>query len=53
MPEPELFLLFVRPLNGADERSMLAIPGGQLDRAALTEWIQRLGVQSEWRLVSG
>ena len=36
-----------------DIRSMLAISGEQLDRAALTEWIQRRGVQSEWQLVSG
>jgi hypothetical protein len=35
-----------------DIRSMLAISGEQLDRAALTEWIQRFGVQSEWQLVS-
>ena len=52
MPKPELFLLFVRPLNGADVLSMLAISGKQLDRAALTEWIQRRAVQSEWQLVS-
>jgi len=38
MPEPELFLLFVRPLNGADIRY---------------EWIQRRGVQSEWQRASG
>ena len=35
-----------------DIRSMLAISGEQLDRAALTEWIHRRGVQSEWQLVS-
>jgi len=36
-----------------DIRSMLAISGEQIDRAALDEWIQRLGVQKEWALVSG
>jgi hypothetical protein len=36
-----------------DIRSMLAISGEQLDRAALTEWLKRRGVQSEWQLVSG
>jgi hypothetical protein len=36
-----------------DIRAMLAISGGQLDRAALIEWIERRGVQSEWQLVSG
>jgi hypothetical protein len=36
-----------------DIRAMLAISGEQLDRAALTDWIQRRGVQSEWQLVSG
>ena len=36
-----------------DIRSMLAISGEQLDKAALTEWIERRGVQSEWQLVSG
>jgi hypothetical protein len=91
MAEPELFMLFVRPLNRAeirymvtrgetvmlappeyvivrkleyyreggsekhlrDIRSMLAISGEQLDRAALSEWIQRRGVLAEWQLVSG
>jgi len=36
-----------------DIRSMLAISGEQFDRAALDDWIQRLGLQTEWRLVSG
>ena len=36
-----------------DIRSMLAISGEQIDRAALDEWIQRLGLQTEWPLVSG
>jgi hypothetical protein len=35
-----------------DIRSMLAISGEQLDRPALNEWIQRLGLQTEWRVVS-
>ena len=91
MPEPELFLLFVRPLNRAgiryavtgsvaaifygeprlthdvdfvvyreggsekhlrDIRSMLAVSGDQLDRSALNAWLQRCGLQAEWRLVS-
>jgi hypothetical protein len=36
-----------------DIRSMLAISGEQIDRSALTEWIERRGMQSEWQLVSG
>ena len=36
-----------------DIRSMLAVSGEQLDRAGLDEWIQRQGVQTQWRLVSG
>jgi hypothetical protein len=35
-----------------DIRSMLAVSGEQLDRSALDEWIQRRGLQMEWRLVS-
>ena len=35
-----------------DIRSMLAISGGQIDRPALDEWIERRGLQSEWRLAS-
>jgi hypothetical protein len=38
MPEPELFLLFVRPLNRAGIRYV--------------KWITRRGLQKEWRLVS-
>jgi hypothetical protein len=36
-----------------DVRSMLSISAEQLDKAALNEWIQRLGLQSQWQLVSG
>jgi hypothetical protein len=36
-----------------DIRSMLAVSGGQLDRPSLAEWIERRGLQTEWRLVSG
>jgi hypothetical protein len=35
-----------------DIRSMLTISGQQLDRAALSEWIQRRAVQAQWQLVS-
>jgi len=35
-----------------DIRSMLAISGEQIDRAALDQWTQRLGLQTEWRLIS-
>jgi len=35
-----------------DVRSMLAVSGDQFDRSALNEWIQRRGLQAEWRLVS-
>jgi len=35
-----------------DIRSMLAVSGDQLDRSALKEWIERRGLQTEWRLVS-
>ncbi|MGH7975483.1 MAG: hypothetical protein ACREDS_09280 [Limisphaerales bacterium] len=34
-----------------DIRAMLAVSGEQLDRASLNEWIQRLGLESEWRQV--
>jgi hypothetical protein len=36
-----------------DIRSMLAVSGEQMDRPTLDEWIQRRGLQTEWRLVSG
>jgi len=36
-----------------DVRSMLAVSGGQLDQSVLHEWIQRRGLQAEWKLVSG
>jgi hypothetical protein len=35
-----------------DIRAMLAVSGEQLDRSALTEWIQRRGLEAEWRQVS-
>ncbi len=35
-----------------DIRSMIAVSGEQLDRSALNEWIQRCGVEKEWRRVS-
>ena len=35
-----------------DIRSMLAVSGEQLDRAALNEWIARRGVQAEWERAS-
>ncbi|HUD48077.1 MAG TPA: hypothetical protein VMR33_14690 [Candidatus Baltobacteraceae bacterium] len=36
-----------------DARSMLAVSGAQLDQPALQDWIQRRGLQIEWKLVSG
>lgn len=35
-----------------DIRSMLAVSGDRLDREALTDWINRQGVQAEWRKAS-
>ena len=35
-----------------DIRSMLAVSGDQLDRPSLHDWIQRRGLETEWRLVS-
>jgi hypothetical protein len=35
-----------------DIGAMLAVSGGQLDRSALAGWIQRLGVEKEWRQVT-
>ena len=32
-----------------DIRSMLAISGDQLDRAALNEWVARCGLEAEWQ----
>jgi hypothetical protein len=36
-----------------DVRSMLAVSGEQLDQAALHDWIDRRGLQAEWKLVVG
>jgi len=36
-----------------DVRSMLAVSGAQLDQSALRDWLQRRGLQAEWKLVSG
>lgn len=36
-----------------DVRAMLAVSGEQLDRATLSEWIQRRGLESEWQRVAG
>ncbi|MEI8340799.1 MAG: hypothetical protein WCH43_04575 [Verrucomicrobiota bacterium] len=36
-----------------DIRAILAVSGEQLNRVNLSEWIQRRGLESEWRLVSG
>ena len=36
-----------------DIRSMLAVSGGRIDRPALDEWIERRGLQTEWRLACG
>jgi hypothetical protein len=35
-----------------DIRAILAVSAEQLDQAALKEWIQRMGLETEWRLVS-
>ena len=35
-----------------DIRAMLAVSGDVLDRSALNEWIQRRGLEAEWRLVT-
>jgi hypothetical protein len=35
-----------------DLRSILAVSGEQLDQLALEDWIQRRGLQTEWKLVS-
>jgi hypothetical protein len=35
-----------------DIRAMLAVSGELLDRAALQEWIARMGLETEWQLVS-
>lgn len=34
-----------------DIRSMLAVSGEQIDRAALAEWVRRQGVEAQWKLV--
>ena len=36
-----------------DIRAMLAISGDLLDRPALQDWIARLGLETEWRCVTG
>lgn len=35
-----------------DIRAMLAVSGDQLDRSVLNEWIQRRGLEAEWRQIS-
>jgi hypothetical protein len=35
-----------------DIRAIIAVSGEQLDRTTLSEWIQRRGLETEWRLVS-
>lgn len=35
-----------------DIRAMLAVSGEQLDRTILNEWIQRCGLEAEWKLAS-
>jgi len=32
-----------------DIRAMLAVSGEDLDRAALRDWLARLGLETEWR----
>ena len=34
--------------HARDIRSMLALSGDQMDRAALNQWIQRQGLQAQW-----
>ena len=36
-----------------DIRAMLAVSGDLLDRPALQDWITRLGLETEWRQVTG
>ncbi len=35
-----------------DIRSMVAVSGTEIDRSALNDWIQRLGLETEWRRVA-
>ena len=35
-----------------DIRAMLSVSGEQLDQSVLDEWIQRRGLETEWRLVA-
>ena len=35
-----------------DIRAMLTVSGEQLDRATLNEWIQRRGLETQWKLVA-
>jgi hypothetical protein len=36
-----------------DIRSMLALTGDQLDRPALNDWLDRLGLRQQWQRVTG
>jgi hypothetical protein len=36
-----------------DIRSIMAVSGEQLDQTALRDWLQRRGLQAEWKLISG
>jgi hypothetical protein len=35
-----------------DIRSIITVSGEQLDRPTLTEWIEKLGLQAEWRVAT-
>ncbi len=63
MPQTELFLIFLRLFNRAGFRyviggSVASIFYGEprmtddVDRAELLSWIQRQGVEAEWRQVT-
>jgi len=60
MPEPDLIELFAQPLNQAGVRylvsgirAMLAVSGELLDHPALEDWIVRLGLEADWKRVTG
>jgi len=41
-----------RVTHDIDIRSMLAVSGDLLDRSALQDWVARLGLKTEWQLVT-
>ena len=55
MPAPDVHTRILAPLDATgipyvtDIAAMLRISGSLIDRAALSEWIERLDLREQWR----